>query len=79
VSGRARSSVDVWRIDISETAARCLGIGTRTGEVRPGLEADLIVVEGNPLESIQRLRAPVVVINDGRVMVNRLAPPLKGM
>ena len=33
-------------------AARLLGVGDRTGSIKPGLDADLLLVEGNPLEDI---------------------------
>ena len=45
---------------------------SRTGAVEPGLEADLIVVQGNPLEDIVALQDVVVVISNGRVAMNRL-------
>ncbi len=53
-------------------AARLLGIGGRTGAVAPGLEADLIVVEGDPRQDIVRLQDVLVVVSDGRIALNRL-------
>lgn len=53
-------------------AAELLGVDKKTGAIRPGLEADLIVVEGNPLEEIGALQDVLVVISNGRVAVNRL-------
>jgi len=50
-------------------AARLLGIEARTGAVRPGLEADLVVYEGNPLEQGEMLFEPRLVISDGRVLL----------
>jgi len=44
----------------------------RTGAIEEGLEADLIVVPGNPLENIVALQDVVVVISNGRVAMNRL-------
>jgi imidazolonepropionase-like amidohydrolase len=61
----------------TSVAADCIGVGGRTGAIRPGLEADMIVVERDPLEDVRTLRNPVVVINDGRVAVNRLVQPPK--
>ncbi len=43
-----------------------------TGAIEPGLEADLIVVPGNPLEDIVALQDVVVVISNGRVAMKRL-------
>lgn len=53
-------------------AATFLGIDDHTGTVKEGLDADLIVVERNPLEQIQTLRDPLLIINNGKVVLNRL-------
>jgi imidazolonepropionase-like amidohydrolase len=54
-------------------AAECLGIANRTGSIRPGLEADMVVVERNPLNEVAGLADVLLVINDGKVALNRLA------
>jgi imidazolonepropionase-like amidohydrolase len=54
------------------TAAELLRLERKTGAVRPGLEADLIVVDGNPLEDIRVMQDVLVVISNGRVALNRL-------
>ena len=56
----------------TSTAAACLGIATRTGAVREGMEADLIVVESNPLQDLATLRNVRLVVNDGVIAVDRL-------
>jgi imidazolonepropionase-like amidohydrolase len=56
----------------TSVAAECAGIAHRTGAIRPGLEADLIVVAGDPLSDLRALREIVVVVNDGYVPINRL-------
>ncbi|MET0864013.1 MAG: amidohydrolase family protein, partial [Nakamurella sp.] len=48
-------------------AADCLGLTDR-GRLRAGQRADLIAVPGNPLERLDILRAPNVVIAAGRIM-----------
>jgi imidazolonepropionase-like amidohydrolase len=53
-------------------AAELFRIQDRTGRLVPGLEADLIAVEGNPLESPVTLQDPLLVISNGRVGLNRL-------
>jgi imidazolonepropionase-like amidohydrolase len=58
-------------------AAQCLGVGGRTGSIRTGLQADLIAFDRDPLQDAGALRHPLLVINDGRVALDRLAPPLK--
>jgi len=35
-------------------------------------EADLIVLDGNPLENINSVRDVLLVVNDGKVAVNHL-------
>lgn len=54
------------------TAAEMLRIEGRTGRVEAGLEADLLVVERNPLEAPATLRDPLLVIANGRVGLDRL-------
>ena len=57
----------------TSVAAENLGIAKRTGAVVTGLEADLIVVESDPTESILALREIVMVLNNGHIVVNRLS------
>ena len=54
------------------TAADMLGIGARTGQVRDGLEADLIVVARNPLQDITNVQDVLVVVSNGQLALNRL-------
>ncbi|HUE88508.1 MAG TPA: amidohydrolase family protein [Vicinamibacterales bacterium] len=42
------------------------------GQVAPGFEADLIVVERNPLENVSTLQDPLLVISNGRIGLDRL-------
>ena len=53
-------------------AAELFGIDKETGALEPGLEADLIVIEGNPLEDIRVIQDVLVVISNGRVGLKRL-------
>jgi imidazolonepropionase-like amidohydrolase len=53
-------------------AAELLGLDRHTGSIQPGYEADLIVVEGNPLEDIRVLQDVEIVVSNGRVALNRL-------
>jgi imidazolonepropionase-like amidohydrolase len=57
----------------TSTAAECIGVGRRTGAVRAGLEADLIVVERDPLADVSALRDVRLVINNGKVAIDRLS------
>lgn len=53
----------------TKTAAEALGWGHRVGTVESGKCADLIIVEGNPLEDISVLRRVSLVLKGGEVVV----------
>ena len=42
------------------------------GAIEPGLEADLIAVAENPLDDVGTLQDPLLVVSNGRVVVDRL-------
>jgi imidazolonepropionase-like amidohydrolase len=54
--------------------AALLGIAGKTGSVEPNLEADLIAVDGNPLERIWVLQNPLLVMSNGQIALNALDP-----
>ena len=53
----------------TQNGARVLGIEARTGTVRLGLEADLVVYDGDPLTDGKTFFDPRLVISDGRIVV----------
>ncbi len=53
-------------------AADLLGVADHTGKIAQGLDADLIVVERNPLEDMRAMEDVLLVVNNGKVVVNRL-------
>lgn len=55
----------------TSVAAQCLGVESRIGAIRAGLEADLIAVDRDPLADVGALRDIVLVVNNGRVAVRR--------
>ncbi|GMR23064.1 MAG: amidohydrolase family protein [Acidobacteriota bacterium] len=56
----------------TSVAAELLEIDDRTGTIRQGYEADLIVVDQNPLENILSLQDVLLVVNNGKVVLDRL-------
>jgi imidazolonepropionase-like amidohydrolase len=56
----------------TSTAARLLGIDDRTGTVAPGMLADLVLLEGDPLENLAALANPAMVVQAGRVVASSL-------
>jgi imidazolonepropionase-like amidohydrolase len=54
------------------TNAQMLRLEKEIGQVASGFEADLIVVERNPLEHVATLQDPLLVMSNGRVGLDRL-------
>ena len=57
--------VDVLRTATSESAL-ALGLEAETGRIAPGLSADFLVLEADPLEDLAALRDPEYVVIRGR-------------
>ncbi len=53
--------------------AELLRLDKQIGQVRAGFEADLLVVEGNPLDQPRTLLDPLLVLSNGRVGLDRLS------
>jgi len=53
-------------------SAELLGLASKTGKILPGMEADLVVVPGNPLEDIRALQDALIVISNGHVALKRV-------
>ena len=52
-------------------AAELIGVGSSTGRLAVGYEADLILLEHDPLERIFTLQDPLLVMTNGRIALNR--------
>jgi imidazolonepropionase-like amidohydrolase len=78
ISGEVASLVELGLTPVealrsaTTVAADLLGLGGRTGAIQTGMEADVIVVERNPLQDVRALADVLVVISNGRVALNRL-------
>ena len=70
--GRSGMSPTAALQSATSISAACLGIAHRTGAVRPGLEADLIVLDRDPIADLRAVERPALVVNDGRIALNRI-------
>ncbi len=59
-------------------AAEALGAGQRLGRVAPGFEADLLVLDADPLEDIQHTRDIHAVVLNGTLLTAAALNQLKG-
>ena len=59
-------------VSATSRAARSLGLGDEIGTAAPGFAADLVAVDGNPLEDVSALRRVRFVMRDG--VVHRYDP-----
>ena len=62
----------------TKTAAECSGLGQDVGTLTPGKYADLLVVDGNPLDDVSILDQQTrlaMVMKGGKAYVDRLSRP----
>jgi imidazolonepropionase-like amidohydrolase len=59
-------------------AARVCGLAGRTGSLRAGLDADLLLVAGDPTKDITALRDVKMVVRRGRPVSTRRRPAAAG-
>ena len=57
-------------ISANSLAAEALGMADRIGSIKPGLEADIIALDGDPLKDITAVRRVVFVMKGGVVYKN---------
>lgn len=53
-------------------AAELLQVNDHTGRIAEGYDADLVVIERNPLEDIRSLQDVIIIISNGQIVKNRL-------
>ncbi|MDO8969404.1 MAG: amidohydrolase family protein, partial [Saprospiraceae bacterium] len=61
------SNADILRAATLD-AATLLRMNDRIGSLEPGKLADIVAVEGNPLEDIRAMMKVVFVMKDGKVV-----------
>jgi imidazolonepropionase-like amidohydrolase len=54
------------------TNAQMLRLEKQIGQVAAGFEADVVIVERNPIDQISTLQDPLLVMNNGRIGLDRL-------
>jgi len=62
------SNMDVIKASTS-VAAQSIGIGGLVGTIKPGMEADLVVVDQDPLQDIRALRSTTMVMRAGEQII----------
>lgn len=72
-----KSGMDPMRalVSANSLAAESLGMGDQIGSIAPGMDADIIAVEGNPLENIDAVHHVVFVMKGGTIFKNDVAEP----
>ncbi|HKW33030.1 MAG TPA: amidohydrolase family protein [Candidatus Acidoferrum sp.] len=60
-------------VSANSVAAEALRIQDRTGSIAPGLDADIIALDGDPLKDITAVRRVAFVMKSGKVFVNQSA------
>jgi imidazolonepropionase-like amidohydrolase len=54
----------------TSTAAESLNLANRIGTIAPGMQADIVALDGNPLDDITALRRAVFVMKGGKIYKN---------
>jgi imidazolonepropionase-like amidohydrolase len=57
-------------VSANSLAAEALGMGNQIGSIAPGLEADIIALDGDPIKDITAVRRVVFVMKGGVVYKN---------
>src|SRR5260370_18355958 len=63
-------------VSATSLSAESLGLRDKTGTIAPGMEADIVAMDGNPLQDGTAARRVVFVMKSGKVVEN-LAPGAK--
>ena len=63
-------------VSANSLAAKALGMSNRIGTIAPGLEADIIALDGDPLKDITSVRRVVFVMKGGIVYKNETHSPM---
>jgi imidazolonepropionase-like amidohydrolase len=56
---------------LTSGSAKCLGIHKRTGSIKKGMEADIVILSENPLLSLEALKKIRIIVNDGMIALSK--------
>jgi imidazolonepropionase-like amidohydrolase len=59
-------------VAMTSLSAESLRLGDKVGAIAPGMEADIVAVDGNPIQDITALRRVVFVMKGGKVYKNTI-------
>jgi imidazolonepropionase-like amidohydrolase len=65
-------------VSANSLAAEALGMADQIGSISPGLQADIIALDGDPLKDITAVRRVAFVMKGGIVYKNAAAPASRG-
>jgi imidazolonepropionase-like amidohydrolase len=57
---------------ITSRSAQVCGLGHRKGRIAPGFDADILAIDGNPLDDLTAIRRPRAVYSGGRAILPAL-------
>jgi imidazolonepropionase-like amidohydrolase len=57
-------------LSATSTSAASINMGDQIGKIAPGMQADIIAIDGNPLQDINSVRRVVFVMKGGKVYEN---------
>ena len=62
-------------VSATSTAAESLGLASQIGSIAPGMQADLVAIDGDPLRDITSVRRVVFVMKGGKVWKDTVHAP----
>jgi imidazolonepropionase-like amidohydrolase len=60
-------------VSATSLSAESLGLGKVTGSIAPGMDADIVAFDGNPLQDVSAARRALFVMKCGKIFVNRVS------
>lgn len=76
VRDAGQSAMDAM-VSANSLGAQAMGLGDRIGSIAAGMDADIIALDGNPLEDITAVRRVVFVMKGGRIYKNTVISHLE--